>query len=81
MRAAIAGVKRLGAARIVVAAGVAPLSTCLLLRPEVDDIVCVLTPRELRSVGLFYDHFPPLSDDDVCYLLEQARETGAPSAV
>jgi len=81
MRAAMEGVKRLGAARIVVAAGVAPLSTCLLLRSEADDVVCVLTPRELRAVGLFYDHFPQLSDDDVCSLLDEARQTGASSTV
>ena len=43
VRAAIEGVKRLGAARIIVAAGVAPLSTCLILRREADEVVCLLT--------------------------------------
>jgi len=80
MRAAIEGVKKLGAARVVVAAGVAPLSTCLLLRPEVDDFVCLLTPREFRAVGLFYEEFPQLSDDEVCRLLDHAWETGASRA-
>lgn len=77
MRAAIEGVKRLGAARIIVAAGVMPLSTSLLLRSEVDDVVCLLTPREFRAVGLFYEEFPQLSDDDVRALLEDAWRTGA----
>ena len=80
MRAAIEGVKRFGAARVVVAAGVAPLSTCLLLRPEVDDVVCLLTPREFRAVGLFYEEFPQLSDDEVCRLLDDAWQTGASRA-
>lgn len=77
MRAAIEGVKRLGAARIIVAAGVMPLSTSLLLRSEVDDVVCLLTPREFRAVGLFYEEFAQLSDDDVRALLEDAWRTGA----
>ncbi|MGD0957714.1 MAG: phosphoribosyltransferase family protein [Candidatus Acidiferrales bacterium] len=80
MRAAIEGVKRLGVARVVVAAGVAPLSTCLLLRPEVDDLVCLLTPREFRAVGLFYEEFPQLSDDEVRRLLDDAWRAGASRA-
>ena len=81
MRAAIAGARRLGAAHTVVAAGVAPLSTCFLLRGEADDVVCVLTPRELRSIAAAYEHFPQLSDDDACSLLEQSRQADAPSTV
>jgi len=79
MRAAIASAKRLGAARIVVATGVAPLSTCFLLRSEADDVICVRTPRELRSIGAFYEHYPELSDDEAHSLLEQARQADAPS--
>lgn len=77
MRAAIEGVKRLGAARIIVAAGVAPLSTYMILRAEVDDVVCLLTPRDFRAVGIFYEDFPQLSDEDVCRFLEDAWRKGA----
>jgi putative phosphoribosyl transferase len=77
MRAAIEGVKRLGAARITVAVGVAPLSTSMVLRAEVDDVVCLLTPRDFRAVNVFYEEFPQLSDEDVCDLLEDAGRTGA----
>ena len=80
MRAAIAAARRLGAARVVVAAGVAPLSTSLLLNSEADEVVCLLTPREFRSVGLFYDHFPQLTDDDVRNLLHRAPQRGAAPA-
>jgi len=80
MRAAVEGIKRLAATRIVVATGVMPLSTSLRLRPEVDDVVCLLTPRDFRAVGLFYEQFPQLSDDDVCALLENAWQSGARSA-
>ncbi len=77
MRAAIEGVKRLGAARIIVAAGVAALSTYMILRAEVDDVVCLLTPRDFRAVGIFYEDFPQLSDEDVCRFLEDAWRKGA----
>lgn len=80
MRAAIEGVKKQGAVRVIVAAGVAPLSTYMSLRPEVDQIVCLLTPREFRAVGLFYDDFSQLSDQQVCRILEDARKGGARSA-
>jgi predicted phosphoribosyltransferase len=80
MRAAIAAARRLGANRVVVAAGVAPLSTSLLLGSEADEVVCLLTPREFRSVGLFYDDFPQLTDDDVRNLLHRASQRGAAPA-
>lgn len=77
MRAAIEGIRRLKAAHVIVAAGAMPLSTSLRLRSEVDGIVCLLTPRDFRAVGLFYEEFPQLSDQDVCALLENAWQTGA----
>ena len=80
MRAAIEGVKRLKAARVIVAVGAMPLSTSMRLRPEVDEVVCPLTPRDFRAVGLFYEEFPQLSDDDVGTLLENAWQTGARKA-
>jgi len=80
MRAALEGVKRLGAARLIVAAGVMPLSTSLRLRPEVNEVVCLLTPRDFRAVGLFYEQFPQLSDGDVGGLLENAWQSGARKA-
>jgi putative phosphoribosyl transferase len=80
MRAAIEGVKRLKVARVIVAVGAMPLSTSMRLRPEVDEVVCPLTPRDFRAVGLFYEEFPQLSDDDVGTLLENAWQTGARKA-
>jgi len=70
MRAGIEAVKRLGAARIVVAIGVAPLSTKLLLEGDADEVVCLMAPREFAAVSVFYDEFPQLTDDDVTELLD-----------
>jgi putative phosphoribosyl transferase len=80
MRAAIEGVKRLGATHLIVATGVMPLSTSLRLRSEVDDVISLLTPRDFRAVGLFYEQFPQLSDNDVSTLLENAWKSGARNA-
>jgi putative phosphoribosyl transferase len=80
MRAAIAAVRRLGAARTIVAAGVAPLATSLLLGSEADEVLCLHTPREFRSVSLFYESFPQLTDADVRGFLYRAMERPVPGS-
>lgn len=72
MLSAIAAVRRMGAARIVVAAGVAPASTARELAAQADEVVCLLTPRDFRAVSLFYASFPQLTDEDVRDLLRRA---------
>ena len=62
MRAAIEALKRLGSARVIVAVGVAPLSTYLLLGPEAEEVVSLMTPREFRAVSQFYKRFPQVTD-------------------
>ena len=71
IRVAIAALRKMNPARIVVAAGVAPLSTYLTLTSEADEVVCLLTPREFRAVGDFYSDFPQLTDEEVCKLLSE----------
>jgi putative phosphoribosyl transferase len=80
MRAAIEAVRKSGAARVVVAVGVAPLSTYLILSAEADEVACLMTPRDFWAVGQFYDDFPQLTDEDVRNLLAQAMEEGARTA-
>ena len=74
MRAAIAAVRKSGPARIVVAVGVAPLSTYLILGSEADEVVCLLAPRNFLAVAQFYDDFPQLTDEDVRSLLARPIE-------
>jgi putative phosphoribosyl transferase len=38
-----------------------------------DEVVCLLTPEAFGSIGAFYLNFSQLSDEDVRYLLEDAR--------
>jgi putative phosphoribosyl transferase len=73
MRAAIAAVRRLGPARLVVAVPTAPSVTCEELGHEADEVICASTPPRFRAVGLSYRQFPQVSDEEVRQLLRRAR--------
>jgi putative phosphoribosyl transferase len=67
--AAVANVRSRGAARVMLAVPVAAASTARWLRSAADDVVCLLAPRRLRSVGEWYDDFTQVPDEDVLALL------------
>ena len=73
MRAAVAAIRQLHAARIVVAVPVAAPDTCAQFESEVDEIVCPLAPAGFNSVGHWYARFDQTTDDEVRRLLD-ARE-------
>jgi len=76
MRAAVAAVRRLGPGSVVVGVPTAPPSTCEELSRVADEVVCVSTPPRFRAVGLSYEEFPQVSDEEVRQLLRQARHPG-----
>src|SRR6266542_2593521 len=78
MRAAVTGLRRRRPRRVVVGVPIAALSTCEELAPEVDDIVCAVTPEPFLSVGQWYEDFSQTTDDEVRELLEQAAQGAAP---
>lgn len=69
MRAAVLALRRHDAAEVVVGVPVAALTTCAALGDEVDDIVCVRTPRTFGAVGSWYEDFSQTTDDEVGELL------------
>jgi putative phosphoribosyl transferase len=77
MRAAVAGLKLQRPERIVVAVPVAASETCHQLRNEVEQIICLKTPTSFQAVGLWYEHFPQLTDEEVRTLLSKAEESWA----
>jgi len=79
MRAAAAGVRRLEAARVVVAVLAAAAETCELLAGEADEVVCLTTPEPFYAVGLWYEDFSETSDDEVRRLLDAARPGTRPA--
>jgi putative phosphoribosyl transferase len=72
IRAAIAAVRQQHPARIVVAAPAGAAETCEALRREVDEVVCLLEPEVFWGVGVWYEDFPQLTDDQVQELLARA---------
>jgi predicted phosphoribosyltransferase len=74
MRAAVAALRQLGAARIVVAVPVGAADTCRELEEEVDETICVMAPEWFQAVGQFYEDFSQTSDDEVRELLARAAQ-------
>ncbi|MGY1688580.1 phosphoribosyltransferase family protein [Geodermatophilus sp. SYSU D01105] len=68
-RAACAVVRAQGAARVVLAAPVCARDGAGALAAEVDELVCLETPRRFAAVGQFYDDFRPTEDAEVVQLL------------
>jgi putative phosphoribosyl transferase len=72
-RAALLALRRMNPRRLVLAVPVCALQTAELLRPEADDLICLLAPANLEAVGLWYRNFEQTSDEEVVRLLEEGR--------
>ncbi len=72
MRAAITAVRQQGPARLVVAVPVAPPSTIASISEEVDEVVCPETPEPFFGIGLWYEEFEQITDEEVRALLKHA---------
>jgi putative phosphoribosyl transferase len=57
--------------RLVVAVPVAPAQSYSALLREVDELVCLATPKPFIAVGAWYDNFSPITDEEVRHLLER----------
>jgi predicted phosphoribosyltransferase len=80
MLAAIAALRKLEPARIVVAVPVAAPETCEAMAAAADEVVCAVTPQPFHAVGLWYNNFAQTSDDEVRALLHAARAVSAQPA-
>lgn len=72
-RAALLALRRMNPRRLVLAVPVCAVQTAELLRPETDDLICLLAPANLEAVGLWYRNFEQTSDEEVVRLLEEAQ--------
>jgi putative phosphoribosyl transferase len=72
MRAALKALRRRGATRLVLAVPVAPHSTLMALKREVDRVICLAEPEPFRAIGLHYVDFHQVSDDEVIAALDAA---------
>jgi putative phosphoribosyl transferase len=67
--AAVRAARRLGARRVVLAAPVGAPSSVRLLTREADAVLCLLEPQLLWAIGLWYEDFSQVSDEEVRELL------------
>ena len=74
-RASLLALRRMNPQRLVLAVPVCAVQTAELLRPETDELICLLAPADLEAVGLWYRNFEQTSDEEVVRLLEQARRS------
>jgi predicted phosphoribosyltransferase len=74
MFAAVAALRKLGAASIVVAVPVASREACAALRKDVTECVCAMTPVPFLGVGVWYDDFSQTTDREVSALLATAHD-------
>jgi putative phosphoribosyl transferase len=76
--AAIRVLRERSVARLVLAIPVAPPDTAAVLRPMVDELVVLATPRRFHAVGAFYEDFSQVADDEVVEALARAETRQAP---
>ncbi|MGE7436028.1 phosphoribosyltransferase family protein [Kitasatospora sp. NPDC001175] len=79
-RAACQIVRRLGAARVVLAVPVAPTDWVARLGEDADELVCVRTPVAFYAIGQFYEDFEQTSDREVADCLDRATRWAAVAA-
>jgi len=80
MRAALAALRKLQPARIVVAVAVAPLSAYEELKAEADEVICLLTPEAFYAISMWYERFAQTTDEEVRDLLARALQQKTASA-
>lgn len=73
VRAVIQSLREQAPKQLVLAVPVAPAATAQVLAPELDRLVCLRRPRDLYAIGLWYDDFTQVSDDEVIALLAQGK--------
>ena len=74
MRVAVLALQKLRPASLTIAIPVGAPETCAALASAVDELICPLQPTPFYAVGVWYDHFPPLTDAQV-----RASLSGAPT--
>ena len=65
-----------GAQQVVVAVPVGAAATVAAVERIADEVVCLAAPSRFGAVGLWYEDFPQVSDDEVITLLSSNRRRG-----
>jgi predicted phosphoribosyltransferase len=70
-RAALQATRARKPARLVLAVPVGPTGTMESLRADADDVVCLERHEDFGAVGLFYDDFTQVTDDEVIEIMRR----------
>lgn len=70
MIAALHSIRKMQPKLLVMAVPVASLSALDEVKKYADVVVCLLAPMYFRAVGLFYESFPQVSDEEVIEILQ-----------
>lgn len=79
MRAAVAAVRARKPASVIAAVPVAAGATCDEIELEADRIVCLRKPEPFLAVGIWYEQFEQVSDEEVQELLGRAQAPAFPA--
>lgn len=74
LRAAVVALRQLEPSGIILALPVAAQEVCADLENEVEQMVCLENQEPPYTVGLYYRHFPEVTDSEVAELLRQSDE-------
>jgi predicted phosphoribosyltransferase len=77
-RAALRHLRRLNPARLILAVPVGAPETAAEMRAEADDVLCLRQPPDFLAVGVWYDDFEQVSDDEVIDVLNAHRAASSP---
>lgn len=72
-RAALRHLRRQDPSRLILAVPVGAPEAASALRSEADDVVCLRQPRDFQAVGLWYDDFEQVTDEEVVATLADHR--------
>ncbi|MFE0802581.1 phosphoribosyltransferase [Streptomyces sp. NPDC058812] len=70
-RAALRHLRRLAPARLILAVPVGAAESCAEMRSAADDVVCLYQPSDFQAVGLWYEDFEQVGDDEVTGTLHE----------
>jgi putative phosphoribosyl transferase len=77
MLAAARALRPRKAKRVIIAVPVAARSTCDELSSEANLVICAATPHPFGAVGIWYEDFAQVTDEEVRKLLEEAAQESA----
>jgi predicted phosphoribosyltransferase len=74
MLAAVAALRQLRPARVIVAAPMIAGSTYYRIRQAADDVAAIIIPEEFHGIGQWYEDFSLTTDDEVRRLFAEAAQ-------